>query len=103
MCYVYVLRSEKTGKRYVGITENHERRMVEHNSGQTPSTRSGIPWRMIHNEAHESRAAAMRRERFLKSGRGRAWLDRLEGDGSTGKSVRLWRKAAGSNPASPTI
>ena len=82
MCYVYVLRSEKTGKRYVGITENHERRLAEHNAGQTPSTRSGVPWKMIHSEAHESRSAAMRRERALKSGQGRAWFDRLEASGS---------------------
>jgi putative endonuclease len=60
MSYVYVLRSDKTGKRYVGITEHPERRLFEHNSGQTPSTRSGAPWRKIHSEAHESRAAAMK-------------------------------------------
>ena len=78
MCHVYVLRSEKTGKRYVGITEDPERRIREHNCGQTPSTRSGAPWRKIHSEAHESRAAAMQREKWLKTGHGRAWLDQLE-------------------------
>ena len=36
MCYVYVLRSEKTGKRYVGVTENLERRLAEHNTPGKP-------------------------------------------------------------------
>ena len=78
MCHVYVLRSEKTGKRYIGVTQNHERRLAEHNAGQTASTRSGAPWRLIYTEAYESRAQAMQRERFLKSGRGRRFLDELD-------------------------
>jgi len=82
MCHVYVLRSEKTGRRYVGMTEDLERRLIEHNTGQNPSTRAGAPWKMIHSEAYESRAQAGKRERALKSGQGRAWLDELEASGS---------------------
>ncbi len=78
MCNVYVLRSIKTGRRYVGITEDIERRLEEHNFGHTVSTRGGIPWRLIYSEAHANRSLAARRERFLKSGQGRAFLDQLQ-------------------------
>ena len=78
MCHVYVLRSETTGKRYVGVTADPERRLVEHNTGQTLSTRAGAPWRVIYNEPHTSRAAEMQRERFFKSGAGRRYLDEVE-------------------------
>jgi putative endonuclease len=76
--YIYVLRSGKTGKRYVGITADHERRLAEHNAGQTLSKRSGAPWRIVYSERHDSRSAAVLRERFLKSGRGRGFLNELE-------------------------
>ena len=78
ICYVYVLRSAKTRRRYIGVSVNHERRLAEHNSGQTTSTAAGVPWRVIYVETHDSRASAVRRERFLKSGQGRQFLDKLE-------------------------
>jgi putative endonuclease len=43
MFYVYILRSSKDGKRYVGMTENLERRMNEHESGRVKSTKTDVP------------------------------------------------------------
>lgn len=73
--FVYVLRSEKTGRRYVGSTKDVEMRLGRHNAGHSKATRSGVPWRVIHTESFATRAEAVRREMFLKSGQGRAWLD----------------------------
>ena len=78
MVTVYVLRSEQTGKRYIGCTEDFERRILEHNSGQNKSTRGKGPWRLVYSEVFATRGEALKRERGLKSGQGRAWLDRLE-------------------------
>jgi len=75
--WVYALRSEKTGRRYVGITAHLQQRIGQHNSGQTQSTRSGVPWRLIYRERCPNHAHAREREKFFKSGQGRAFLDTL--------------------------
>ncbi|HEY8904236.1 MAG TPA: GIY-YIG nuclease family protein [Chthoniobacterales bacterium] len=77
MHFVYVLRSEKTGRRYIGCTQDVAIRLKKHNSGATPSTRTGRPWRVIHTEEFALKSDALSRERFLKSGQGREYLDRI--------------------------
>ena len=77
MHFVYVLRSEKNGRRYIGCCADVDARLAKHNSGSTTSTRSGRPWRVVHSEVFPSKSEALRRERFLKSGQGRATLNQL--------------------------
>ncbi len=83
---VYVIRSETTGRRYVGQTGNLERRLAEHNTPghnlRKYTSKHAGPWTLVHDEAFESRSEAMRRERWMKSGAGRDWLDRLFGRAS---------------------
>jgi putative endonuclease len=77
MFYVYVLRSEKTGRRYIGSCKNIEARFHQHNTRQSKATRHGVPWRLLRTEEFATRAQAMRRERYYKSGTGREELERL--------------------------
>jgi putative endonuclease len=77
MFYVYVLRSSKTGRRYVGSCENVDDRVRRHNAGHSKATRHGIPWILVHSESFSNRAKAAKKERYYKSGRGRDDLDRL--------------------------
>ena len=77
MFYVYVLRSSKTGRRYVGSCEDLEDRLRRHNDGSSKATRHGLPWVLIYSESFSSRVEAVRRERYFKTGRGRDELDRL--------------------------
>jgi putative endonuclease len=77
MYFVYVLWSEKLHKRYVGHTQNIESRLKEHNSGKVHFTKAGIPWRIVYKEEYPSRSEAMKREKFLKSGKGRKLLDEI--------------------------
>jgi putative endonuclease len=75
MFWVYVLRSLKTGRRYVGSSNNAERRLKEHNTGKSKSTRHGIPWELIYEESCQDRSEAVRRERYFKTGKGREdWI-----------------------------
>ncbi|WP_412062353.1 GIY-YIG nuclease family protein [Rubrivirga sp. IMCC45206] len=67
VCHVYVLRSERTGRLYVGQTADLDRRLHEHRSGHTPSTRSRGPWALVASRPFESRAEAVRTERALKA------------------------------------
>ena len=77
MFHVYVLRSAKTGHRYVGSCEKLDDRLRRHNAGESKATKHGIPWILLHCEDFPTRAAAMTRERYYKTGRGREELDRL--------------------------
>ena len=76
---VYVLRSGTTGRRYIGQTACLQRRLAEHadrsHNRRKYTSRQKGPWELIHRETYETRAEAMRRERFLKSGKGCAWLE----------------------------
>ncbi len=77
MFHVYALKSEKTGRRYVGSCENLETRVRRHNVGHSKATRHGVPWTLVHSETFSNRVDATRRERYYKSGRGRDELDQL--------------------------
>jgi putative endonuclease len=83
---VYVLISESMGRRYVGQTDDFDRRLIEHNSpDHNPrkfTSRNAGPWRLVHKEVLATRAEAMARERWLKSGIGREWLDSAPGRAS---------------------
>jgi putative endonuclease len=75
MAWVYVLWSQRLKKRYVGCTHDLETRIRQHNSGQSKFTSGGIPWVVIHKEHFDETSLAFAREKFLKSGVGRKWLD----------------------------
>ncbi|MGA9119237.1 MAG: GIY-YIG nuclease family protein [Bacteroidota bacterium] len=77
--FVYVLESERTGRKYTGSTANLERRLGEHNRGETRSTRGKGPWKVVHQESFGTREEAEKREKYLKSGAGREKLERILG------------------------
>ena len=77
MYFVYVLWSQKIIKRYVGSSDDAESRLVEHNRGSNKFTKGGIPWIKIHQEEFATKTEALKREKYLKSGQGRKWLDRM--------------------------
>jgi putative endonuclease len=78
MTIVYVLRSIRHGRRYVGLTERAvETRLKEHNSGVTPWTRENGPFELVYSEVYGDHELAKRRERFFKSGKGRRVLENL--------------------------
>jgi putative endonuclease len=67
MFYVYVLYNKEFNRFYVGMTNNLNRRISEHNSGKMKATKAFIPWIVVHYETFESRIEARSREKFLKS------------------------------------
>ncbi len=77
MYYVYVLKSLKTGEFYKGLTDNIERRLHEHTSGKSPTTKSRLPLQLIHVEICSSRQEARDTEKFFKSGYGREVIKEL--------------------------
>ena len=76
MVYVYVLQSESDHGLYIGMSGDLERRLGEHQRGESKSTKARRPWMLIYYEAYLQRADAEGRELFLKSGGGRKFLER---------------------------
>ncbi|HPO14821.1 MAG TPA: GIY-YIG nuclease family protein [Candidatus Hydrogenedentes bacterium] len=67
MIFVYVLQGED-GKRYVGITNNLERRLMEHRSHHTKGGQLLGNFTLVLTEEYPDYTSARKREMFLKSG-----------------------------------
>ncbi len=63
--FVYVLRNTE-GRLYIGQTSDLELRLRRHNEDKVFSAKGRGPWHMIHNEAFDTRSAAMVTEKKLK-------------------------------------
>ena len=59
---------------YTGSTGDLARRLVEHNVGKSKYTSLTRPFSLVYKEEYETRLEAVRRERFLKTGKGRELL-----------------------------
>jgi putative endonuclease len=74
---VYILKSERTGKYYIGSTGDLKSRLRRHNQGRSTYTKRGIPWQVVYTEQFETRADAVKRERQIKKRKSVAYLKQL--------------------------
>lgn len=72
--YIYVLKSDKDNKLYIGYTKNLVRRIEEHKKGLNFSTKHRLPFKLIYFEGCTNEQDAKRREHYLKTTRGRIFL-----------------------------
>jgi putative endonuclease len=77
--HVYILKSETTGRYYVGHSENLVKRIFEHNNNRTFSIKNRGPWKLFHAEDFATRSEAARREREIKSMKSRAFIEAMAG------------------------
>jgi putative endonuclease len=70
MFTTYVLQNTSSKKYYIGSTNNLERRLSEHNRGQTKSTRKEGKWVLIYKEIYSTNKESKLRERMIKSYKG---------------------------------
>ena len=77
MFYTYAIKSNEKNYIYVGLTNNPDRRISEHNNKKERTTRSYAPFKTILIEEHENRVTARKREKYLKSGAGKEFLKSL--------------------------
>jgi len=66
MFCVYILKSKKDNKFYIGSTNDLNRRINEHNMGLVFSTKTRIPLEIVYYEAYKSEDDARKREHNLK-------------------------------------
>jgi len=75
---IYVLKSLRNNKKYTGVTNKDPvYRLKEHNSGKNSFTKNNKPFVLLYTEKFISLKQAKRREKFLKTGQGRRFLDRV--------------------------
>ncbi len=72
--YIYVIRSEKSGRLYTGCTSDLRKRLAEHNDGKSTYTGARGPYELIYYEACLNENDAFAREKYLKSGMGKRYL-----------------------------
>jgi putative endonuclease len=75
--FVYTIKSLEKNYIYVGLTDNPDRRLEEHNSGKGRATKPYAPIQLIYLEKVGTREKARQREKYLKSGIGKESLKSL--------------------------
>lgn len=78
--FVYILKSKKSNRNYTGHTADLENRLKEHNRGKSSYDKLNAPFELVYYEKVKTRAEAMRREKYFKTGKGRDEIKaKLEG------------------------
>ncbi len=74
MQIVYVLKSLKDQKLYIGCTSNSENRLEYHNKGKVKSTKHRIPFVLLYKESYDNIYDAFSAERYYKPAKGKREL-----------------------------
>ena len=72
--YIYVLKSIKDDKLYIGYTNNLVRRIEAHKKGLNFSTKFRLSFKLVYFEGCRNELDAKRREHYLKTTQGRRFL-----------------------------
>ena len=76
MYFVYALYDKISKRFYIGSTNDLERRLREHLYGKTQTTSRMTSIKLVYYEASLSKMDALKREKQLKTGFGRAYIKR---------------------------
>lgn len=77
MYYTYILKSNASGRYYIGQTNNIDLRLKRHNNNLVKSTKNRGPWEIVYYEKYTSRSEAIKRERYLKSLKSKKVIEQL--------------------------
>ena len=73
----YILKSEKSGRYYIGHSSDLKERLKTHNAGKVKATRNKGPWRCVYFEEYETKIEANQREFEIKKKKSRKYIDYL--------------------------
>lgn len=80
MYHVYAIYNKVSDKIYIGQTKDLDQRMIYHNTKEfknSYTSRIAGEWKLIYKEGLPDRSSALRREKELKSFRGREFIRKL--------------------------
>jgi len=81
---VYVLKSLRNNKRYVGSTRSTpQERLKQHNISSNRWTKQNKPFELLYFEECGTYTEARKRENYLKTSSGRRFLDKVYGKGGS--------------------
>jgi len=81
MGYVYILRSLKNKKYYIGSTINLNRRLTEHNNGKVRYTSLSRPFELVFSQEYKTDSEARQIEYKLKKLKSKVIIERIISDG----------------------
>ena len=79
--FVYILKSKRNGRFYIGSTNNVERRYSQHCEGMVYSTKRLLPIELVFQQEFSDINTARRVERRLKSFKRHDIIERIIADG----------------------
>jgi putative endonuclease len=77
MYYLYIIKSLRNKRYYVGSTNDVDRRLIEHNSGKSKYTRMTKPFELVYKEEYLTRSEAGRRELYIKKLKSKKYIEQL--------------------------
>jgi len=75
--FIYILYSTSLDRYYVGMTSNIDERLRRHLSIHTGFTGKAKDWKVVFHETFNSKEAAMKREKQIKSWKSRKLIEDL--------------------------
>ena len=97
MGYVYILKSLKNGRYYIGSSQDPDERLAFHNFGKVKSTQHLIPWKRVYLKRYNTITEAIKEEYRIKSMKSRRYIDHLISE----RPDKIG-EAHGSTPLAPT-
>jgi predicted GIY-YIG superfamily endonuclease len=76
MFYVYILKSQKDGTFYIGLTDDLKSRLIKHNKGESKYTKGRLPWKLIWYCVFNNKSKAADFEKYLKTGSVNAFFNK---------------------------
>ncbi|MCL4200575.1 GIY-YIG nuclease family protein [Patescibacteria group bacterium] len=77
MAWLYILWNRSTDRFYIGSTINLKRRLLQHNSGNTRTTRLLGTNELVYTEEYTTELEARNREKQIKSYKSKKYIKEL--------------------------
>jgi putative endonuclease len=75
--YLYILKSSKIGKYYIGISQNPQKRLDYHNTFEKGFTSRYRPWSIVYTQLFNSKFEASMAEKKLKNWKSKNMIERV--------------------------
>jgi putative endonuclease len=85
MAYLYILKSLRIDRFYIGITENIDQRLRQHNDGESSYTKTILPVILVFKQEFENIRIARKAETWLKKSKNKNLIQKIINDGKITK------------------
>ena len=79
--FVYILKSIKNDRYYIGSTKDIQKRLIKHNNGEVDSTKKFLPWILVFKQEYPDLSLARKVESRLKRFKRRDFIEKIVREG----------------------